>query len=152
MHSEYITTCCITDERYKLLLLKYAETDITNISKFVKPITLELMNQCYNHLELLHNDNKERNKKYYKIEENITEQLKDLMFIKEKFDEYFSKPGVKTKEDLFIYIFAFKINNHYYSNYLYSILVKLIKNNLTDDFLKKHSLNDYEISNLELPD
>lgn len=152
MHSLYITRCCILNEKDKLLLLKYAEQDITNISQLLYQMTLELMNQCYSHVEAFHNLNKQKNKKYATLEPLVIEQMKDMLFIKKKFIEYFTKPGNKTKEDLFTYIFAFQISANYYNEYLYRILIKSMKEDLTPEFWSKHNLDKYNLNTIGFSD
>ncbi|MDD2435307.1 MAG: hypothetical protein PHO63_03535 [Bacilli bacterium] len=151
MHNEYITTNCITDKKDKLTLLKYSNIDITKISKVLKPITVDLMDQYYNHAKEFHSLNKE-NKKYQKIKPLVYEQLKDMEFIKGKFIEYFSKPGFKTKEDLFTYIFAFQIPEIYFNEYLYNVLLGSLKEECDELFWEKYKLYQHEASGVGFSD
>lgn len=152
MHNKYITTCCILDKREKLLLLKYADIDITTISPILKDMTLALMEQCYHQVEDFHKLNKEKNKKYYKIQSQVVEQMKDMLFIKRKFIEYFLQPGPKTKEDLLTYVFAYKISIHNFNEFIYWSMVESLKEEFGIDFWNKHQLDLFEINSLGLSD
>lgn len=151
MHNEYIRVNCILDKREKLTLLKYADTDITNLSKVLKLIVSNLMDQCYRHVQEFHTLNK-NHKRYQKIKPLVEEQIKDLVFVKEKFIEYFSKAGIKTKEDLFTYIFAFQIPEIYFNEFLYNILIESLKEEYNDIFWNKHKLYQYEVAGMGFPD
>ena len=151
MHNEYIKVNCILDKREKLTLLKYADTDITNLNKVLKAIVTNLMDQCYRHVQEFHDLNKNR-KRYQKVKPLVEEQIKDLAFVKEKFLEYFSEPGIKSKEDLFTYIFAFQIPEIYFNEFLYHILKESLKEEFDDTFWNKHKLYQYEIPGLGFPD
>ncbi|MDD2181428.1 MAG: hypothetical protein PHW32_03555 [Bacilli bacterium] len=151
MHNEYITINCIIDKRDKLTLLKYTHIDITKISKVLKPIVIDLMEQYYKHVKDFHNINKDY-KKYKKIKLSVEEQLKDMEFIKEKFIEYFSKPGFKTKEDLFTYLFAFQISEIYFNEYIYNVLIEALKEDFDKDFWNKYKINEHELGGLSFPD
>ena len=152
MHNEYVTTCCILNKRDKLLLLKYSDVDITRISGLLKPLVINLMDQCYNHVENFHKLNKLKNKKYHKLEPLVAEQLKDMLFVKKKFIEFFSGSGKKTKEDLFTYIFAFQISDHYFNEYLYRIIIDSLKEDFTPEFWEKYNLGLFELNNLGFSD
>ncbi len=145
MHSEYITLKCIRDQRDKLLLLKYADIDITKISQLMHKLTLSLMDQCYEHVEKFDSTNSCTSKKYAKIHQLVLEELKDMAYVREKFIEYFSKPGIKTKEDLFTYIFGFQISASYYNEYLYAVLIDSLKKEFTLNFWNKYDLSRFEI-------
>lgn len=145
MHSEYITLKCIKDQKNKLLLLKYADVDITKVSKLMHKITLSLMDQCYEHVKMFDNTNSHAIKKYAKIHELVLEELKDMEYVKKKFIEYFSQPGPKTKEDLFTYIFGFQISANYYNEYLYAVLVNSLKKEFSISFWNKYDLSRFEI-------
>jgi hypothetical protein len=145
MHNEYITLHCIKNERDKLLLLKYADTNITSISDLLYSITLELMNQCYDHVEQFHNLNEQKNKKYARLEKLVLEQLKDMAFIRQKFSEYFVIPSRKTKEDLMTYVLGFQIPISYYNEYLYRVLIENLKKEVTLEFFEKYDLYRFDI-------
>ncbi|MGE5455697.1 MAG: hypothetical protein ACM3O4_01135 [Ignavibacteriales bacterium] len=151
MHSEYITVNCILNKKDKLTLLKYASTDITKISTLLKPIVVDLMDQYYIHVQEFHNLNKDR-KRYRKLKPLVEAQLKDMEFVKEKFTEYFSKPGLKTKEDLFTYIFGFQISEIYFNEFLYNVLVGALKEEFDEAFWEKHKLYEHEIQGLGFSD
>jgi hypothetical protein len=145
MHNEYITLRCIRDEKDKLLLLKYENVDITNIRKILQELTLDLMEQCYNHVKLFNEHNKRNTKNYVRLEPIINEQLDDMGFIKRKFIEYFTIPGFKTKADLLIYVLAFQIPINYYNEYLYAVIFESLKRDYTDEYWKKYNLNRFEL-------
>jgi len=151
MHNEYITVNCILDKREKLTLLKYAYIDISKISSLLKPIVIDLMDQSYNHIQEFHNLNK-NHKRYRKLQPLVEEKIKDLEFVKEKFIEYFSKPGFKTKEDLFTYIFAFQLPEIYFNEFLYNVLVESLKEDFNELFWNKYKLYEYEKNGIEFPD
>ena len=151
MHNEYIRVNCILDKRDKLTLLKYAHIDITKLSKVLRPIVIDLMDQYYKHVKEFHGINRD-NKKYQKIKHLVEEQLKDMDFIKEKFMEYFSKPGFKTKEDLFTYLFAFQISEIYFNEYLYNVLIGTLKEEFNKDFWNKYKLYEHEVGGLSFPE
>ncbi len=151
MHNEY-TTQCILDKRKKLKLLNYEKIDITKVATELQEITLNLINDFYNHVEKVHENSKKKSKKYYKIEPFVTEQLKDMLFNKKNFIEYFSKPGPKTKEDLFIYIFANQITDNYYNEYLYQVIIKYLKQEYFNDLWEKNELNKFEVNTWGLLD
>lgn len=151
MHSEYITVNCILNKKDKLTLLKYAGTDITKISMLLKPIVVDLMDQYYSHVQDFHNLNKDR-KRYRKLKPLVEAQLKDMEFVKERFVEYFSKLGIITKEDLFTYIFAFQISEIYFNEFLYNVLVGLLKEKFDESFWDKHKLYEHEIQGLGFSD
>lgn len=152
MHNEYVTNCCILNKKDKLLLLKYSDTDITMISELLAQIVLNLLDQCYMHVEKFHELNKLKNKKYKGLEPLIVEQLKDMLFTKKKFIEFFSKPGKKTKEDLFTYIFASQISANYFNEYLYRVIIRYLKGGFTSNFWNKYNLSEFELNTLGLPD
>jgi hypothetical protein len=145
MHNEYIYLKRIRDERDRLLLLKYSEIDITSISEILKKITIELMEQCNKHIEEFDKINSYRDKKYYLIEEQISEELETLKYIKTKYIEYFNLPGNKTKEDLFVYIFGYQLSANYYNEYLYAVLISLLKKEINESFWDKHDLSRFEV-------
>lgn len=146
MHSEYITLKCIKDQRDKLLLLKYSDVDITQISQLLHKITLSLMDQCYDHVRQFDNINSrsKKNKKYLQIQDLVLEKLKDMAYVKAKFIEYFSQPGKKTKEDLLTYVLGFPISVHYYNEYLYAVLIAALKKEFTIDLWNKYDLRRFE--------
>ncbi len=145
MHNEYIYLKRIRDEKDRLSLLKYSEIDITNISEILKNITIELMEQCNKHIEEFDRINSYRDKKYYLIEEEVSEELETLKYIENKFIEYFNLPGTKTKEDLFVYIFGYRLSANYYNEYLYATLISLLKNVVDVSFWDKHNINRFEV-------
>ncbi len=151
MHNEYITINCILDRKDKLTLLKYAHTDITKISKVLTPIVGDLMDQYYDHTKDFHKLNIER-KKYQKLKPLVEEELKDMEFIKKKFIEYFSKPGFKTKADLFTYVFAFPITEIYFNEYIYNVLVGALKEDFNKSFWDKYKLYEHEVYGLSFSD
>lgn len=152
MHNKYITTCCILDKREKLLLLKYTDVDITNISPILQEMTTSLMDQCYRQVEAFHYNNKGKNKKYQKIASLVVEQMKDMLFIKRKFIEYFLQPGTKTKEDLLTYVFAYKISIRNFNEYLYWAMVESLKQDCSPEFWDKHQLDMFEVGTLGFSD
>ena len=145
MHSEYITLKCITDEKDKLLLLKYADVDITRISGLLHKITLSLMDQCYEHVKKFDNINSHSNKRYAKIQDLVLEKLKDMVYVKTKFIEYFLQPGKKTKEDLLTYVLGFPITVNYYNQYIYAVLIDSLKKEFTINFWDKYDLFRFEV-------
>jgi len=68
MHNEYVKVCCILNEKEKLLLLKYADVDITPSSELLYQITLQLLHQCFNHVETFCKDIEENNKVFSKLQ------------------------------------------------------------------------------------
>jgi hypothetical protein len=151
MHNEYVTTCCILNKKDKLNLLKFADVDISETSNLLEQITLDLMNQCYKHVDEFHKLNK-KNKRYSKLEPFIIEQMKDMLFVKKKFIEYFSSTGKKSKEDLYTYVLASQISINYYSEYLYHVLVESIKKEFTFDFWDKYMLDLFQLHNFNFSD
>lgn len=150
-HNEYVRLCCIQKEKDKLLLLKYAEDDITETKQLLFYLTYNLMEQCLKHVNSFHKYNEEKNKKYGKLKQPVTEQIKDMYFVEEKFIEYFAKPGNKTREDLMTYVFAHQITDNYYTMYLYNVLVNYLKNEMGDKFWVDHSLYRFELNNNNFP-
>jgi|GEM_PF-3502748 len=145
MHSEYITLKCITDQKDKLLLLKYADVDITKISELLHKTTLTLMGQCYEHVKMFDKINSNSYKKYAKIQSLVLEKLKDMVYVKTKFIEYFLQPGKKTKEDLLTYVLGFPITVNYYNQYIYAVLIESLKKEFTTAFWNKYDLSRFEI-------
>lgn len=145
MHNEYVTTCCILSKKDKLLLLKYASIDITPVSDLLQLLTTNLMDQCYKHVEGFHKLNQQKNKKYYKLEPLVVEQLKDMEFVHQKFIDYFSKHLKKSKEDLLTYVLAFQMTPHYLNNYIYQALIESLKKEFSKKFWDKYNLDIYEL-------
>jgi hypothetical protein len=145
MHNEYITVRCIRDERDKLSLLKFQNIDITEMKKMLQELTLDLMDQCYNHIQKLITYNRKFNKNYIKLEPLIIEQLEDMVFIRKKFIEYFATPGPKTKADLLTYVIAFQITINYYNEYLYAVSLKSLKRDYTDKYWRDYKLDRFEL-------
>ncbi|HHT38676.1 MAG TPA: hypothetical protein GXZ95_04605 [Mollicutes bacterium] len=146
MHNEYITLSCIRDVRDKLLLLKYENVDITEIRKVLYELTLDLMNQCYNHVTKVDQAMQLRSKNYNYFRPFVEEQLKDMDFIKEKFAEYNYFPGIKTKKDLLTYVLAFQIPAKYFNEFLYSALYEALKKDYDNSFWEKYYLNQYNLN------
>jgi hypothetical protein len=145
MHNEYITVRCIRDERDKLSLLKYENIDITEMKKILQELTLDLMDQCYNHFQMFIDYNKKFNKNYIKLEPAIKEQLEDMIFIRKKFIEYFATPGPKTKADLLTYVIAFQITINYYNEYLYAVSLESLKRDYTNKYWQDYKLDRFEL-------
>lgn len=101
------------------------------------------MEQCYEQAEQFHKHNKETNKKYPRIEKNVANQLKDLLYVRRKFIESFSKPTKKTKGDLYTYIYAHQMSEHFYDQYLYRILVGSLKEEFSPKFWRDNNLEQY---------
>jgi hypothetical protein len=78
--------------------------------------------------------------------------MKDMLFIKRKFIEYFLQPGPKSKEDLLTYVFAYKISIHNFNEYIYWAMVKSLKKDLAPEFWGKYQLELYEVGSLGLSD
>lgn len=152
MHNDYTVNKCILNKRMKLKLLQYAETDITFIADELHQISNNLMNDFYNHVVEANKIIQKKVKKHKKIEPFINEQLKDMEFNQTKFSEYFSKDGKKTKEDLYIYLYANQISDNYFNEYLYQTIVKFLKTEYKNDFWEYHNLKQYEVNTFGLYD
>lgn len=143
MHNEYIKINCIRDVKDKLLLLKYEDIDIIEIRKVLYELSFELIEQVYYHVY----------KFYQKIGKDILfktvveEQLKDMVFVKEKLIEYNCFPGIKTKADLLTYVLAYQVPANYFNEYLYNSFFKSLKNDYSDSFWTKYNLEKYNLSN-----
>ncbi len=133
----------IYDKEKRLKLLKYTDQDITEISPVLGEITLNLMEQCYNHTEVFHEYNKKKNKRYYKIQRLINNQLKNLLFIQKEFANDFLKLSTKTKEDLYEYVYAYQMHEHFYDQYIYRVLVESLKDEFSKEFWDKNELDKH---------
>lgn len=127
----------------RLQLLEYGYKDINEVSRVLGEITLDLMDQCYKHTVNFHEYNKQKNKRYHKIQNIVTEQLKDLLFIQKEFVNKFLKPGKKTKEDLYEYVYAYQMFDLFYDQYIYRVLVEALKREFSDEFWTKYNLDDH---------
>jgi hypothetical protein len=148
MHNEYVTSKCILDIDDKLLLLDYENVDITDISPILYRITLNIMDQCYKHTEDFHEHNKMSPKRYSKISPLVVEQMKDMLFVKKKFIEYFAQRGPKTKSDLLTYVFGFQISEIQFDEYVFKILCDSLKDDLSEEFWDKHKLKYFELNSM----
>lgn len=146
MHNPYITSKCILDIDDKLKLIDYKLIDITDISPMLKTITLNIMDQCYQHTEDFHNNNKMSKKRYSKLSPLVIEQMKDMLFVKKKFIEYFAKPGPKNKSDLLTYVFGFQMSEIQYDEYIFKILCAFLRDTFSSNFFDKHKLSYFELN------
>ncbi len=133
----------IKDKEKQLKLLKYKKDDITEISSLLGTLSFNLMVQCYSHANNFHHHNKTTNKKYFRVEEKVNEQLINLLIIEREFLDNYFKPGKKTKADLYTYLYAYQMSDNFYDQYLYQALVKTLKDEFSEEFWTKHELNKH---------
>lgn len=132
----------IKDKESKLKLLEYEKVDITDIAHLLGPITVDLMEQCYNHALEFHNYNLKTNRKYLKIEDEVSEQLKDLLLVKQEFIKFLLRFTKRTKKDFYTYIYAHQMSDNFYDQYLYRVLVASVKANTKKEVWEEHQLDN----------
>ncbi len=147
MNEKTINNFYLSKEK-RLKLLEYQNIDISSVVPLLIPLTIDLMDQCYKHLMEFHDFNKKKNKKYYKIQLKVTEQLKDLLTIKKELIKEYNNSNIQTKADLYKYIYAYQMIEQFYDQYIYRLLIKSLKEHFSKNFWEYHQLDQFIIKML----